>query len=79
MRDPKPRIPQRQSIGEYHPYELVSLIEWICSDGQLRTDDEIRSEMVSVLGFTRRGVRIDEAIRNAIRNFRATSQPDLNS
>ena len=37
-------------------------------------DEEIINEMVSVLGFRRRGVRIDEAIKNALDVYRATSQ-----
>jgi hypothetical protein len=45
---------------------LAELINWIASDGKLRTDEEIVSEMLSVLGFARRGVRIESAIRNAI-------------
>ena len=40
--------------------------EWIQSDGKLRTDEEIVEEMIRLLGFSRKGVRIEEAIRNAI-------------
>lgn len=66
-RDPRPAIPLKSSITEYTMRELAELIVWINSDGQLRTDEEIISEMVSVLGFARRGARIDSAIRRAIR------------
>ena len=41
-------------------------IEWIASDGQLRTDSEIMAEMISVLGFSRRGARIETAIKSAL-------------
>ncbi len=65
-RKPRPGIPLKPSIAQYSPRELAELIHWIGSDGKLRTDEEIISEMVSVLGFARRGARIESAIRNAI-------------
>jgi hypothetical protein len=49
------------------------LIQWISSDGQLRTDEEIIAEMVSVLGFIRRGVRIEAAVRKALQSYRASA------
>jgi len=33
---------------------------------QLRSDDEIIDEIIPILGFSRRGVRIESAIRNAL-------------
>ena len=65
-RHSRPPIPLKSSISQYRQWELAELIKWISSDGKLRTDDEIVSEMVSVLGFARRGTRIDSAIRSAI-------------
>lgn len=65
-RHSRPPIPLKSSISQYRQWELAELIKWISSDGKLRTDDEIVSEMVSVLGFARRGTRIDSAIRRAI-------------
>jgi very-short-patch-repair endonuclease len=67
-RAPKPGIPMRNSITQYSDDELVQLIRWVSSDGQLRTDDEIVDEMVSVLGFARRGARIEAAIKRAIQD-----------
>jgi hypothetical protein len=67
-RAPKPGIPTRNSITQYSDDELVQLIRWVSSDGQLRTDDEIIDEMVSVLGFARRGARIEAAIKRAIQD-----------
>jgi hypothetical protein len=49
----------------------MQLIEWLSSDGQLRTDDEIVTEMISVLGFSRRGVRIEAAIKSALQSYRS--------
>ena len=65
-RRPRPPIPKRDSIDEYHPSELLSLVDWIESDGRLRTDQELADEMIKALPFKRRGARIDEAIRKAI-------------
>jgi very-short-patch-repair endonuclease len=72
-RGPKPPVPVRTSIDEYRGGELIQLIRWIASDGQLRTDDQIIDEIIPVLGFSRRGVRIENAIRNAIALWRPQS------
>jgi very-short-patch-repair endonuclease len=69
-RQPRPLIPVKPSVIQYNMRELAELIKWISSDGKLRTDEEIVSEMVSTLGFARRGVRIESAIRDAIRLWR---------
>jgi len=69
-RSPRPPVPQRSSITEYTSNELARLISWVTSDGQLRTDDEVLREMVEVLGFKRRGARIDLRLRQAIQQWR---------
>jgi hypothetical protein len=69
-RGPRPAIPVRTSITQYSSTELIQLLRWIASDGQLRTDDQIVDEMVAVLGFSRRGVRIERAIQSAIACWR---------
>jgi very-short-patch-repair endonuclease len=70
-RKPRPAIALKPSITQYSTPELAELIAWIVSDGKLRTDEEIISEMVSVLGFARRGARIESAIRKAIQSYRS--------
>jgi hypothetical protein len=70
QRGPRPPIPIRTSITQYTEGELMRLLRWIASDGQLRTDDQIVDEMVSTLGFSRRGIRIKRAILNAITGMR---------
>ena len=45
-RSPRPPIPRRGSITEYTSNELARLIGWVASDGQLRTDDEVLTEMI---------------------------------
>lgn len=66
QRGPRPQVPVRTSISQYSISELTELLRWIASDGQLRTDDQIISEMVATLGFSRRGARIERAIQSAI-------------
>jgi very-short-patch-repair endonuclease len=73
-RGSRPPIPIRPSIAEYTTAELVELVRWVCSDGQLRTDDEIISDMVSAMSFSRRGARIEARIRMAIPLGRERSQ-----
>lgn len=71
QRRQRPNVPQRSKIGDYTQAELIALIRWILSDGCLRTDDEICAEMVRELGFKRRGVRIEEAVRAALKRVRS--------
>jgi hypothetical protein len=59
-------VPNRKSIKEYSRYELDKLVRWIKSDGRLRTNEEIITQMIPELGFKRRGPRIVEAIEAAI-------------
>ena len=40
-RGPKPFRPDGRPITEYYERDLVRFIEWINSDGQLRTAEEI--------------------------------------
>ena len=67
-------ITKRNSIDEYSAAELERLIEWINSDGKLRTNDEIADEMFRALPFARRGNRIEAALRRAIASRRTPSR-----
>lgn len=60
----------RKSIDEYRPHELITLIKWICSDGRLRTNEQLADEVFENLPFKRRGARIDSAIDDAIARYR---------
>lgn len=73
-REPRPPIPARPSIVQYTMPELMRLTEWIASDGQLRTDDQIIDEMITALGFSRRGARIERALQTAITRWRGVRQ-----
>lgn len=65
-RGPRPSIQMKPNIALYSTRELVELVRWLGSDGQLRTDDQIITELVPMLGFSRRGARIDAALKRAI-------------
>ena len=69
-RGPRPPVPRGRPIGEYSHRRLVALAQWILSDTLLRADEELMAEMRKELGFKRRGQRIDEALRKAIRDAR---------
>jgi very-short-patch-repair endonuclease len=69
-RGPRPLLPVARSIDDYAPADLERLVAWILSDGILRDDDAIVSEMVRELGFRRRGARIEAAIRDALERHR---------
>ena len=60
-------------ISDYQLCELQAMVRWVQSDGKLRTDEEILSEVVRELGFLRRGTRIVEAVNQAIRSVRAAA------
>ena len=59
-------IPVRNSIDEYSPRELQNLLRWVKSDGKLRTNDELVDEMFEALPFSRRGSRIDAALKRVV-------------
>lgn len=70
-RDRKPTMPNRDSIDQFSDDELLRLVQWIASDGLLRTDEQLIDEMVEALGFERRGARIVARLAEAIARFRA--------
>ena len=59
-----------QKIDDYSPRQLTSIIEWIESDGRLRTEDELLAEAMQELGFKRRGTKIVAALIQAIHHAR---------
>ena len=69
-RGPRPNVQPGQKIDDYSPRQLTSIIEWIESDGRLRTEDELLAEAMQELGFKRRGTKIVAALTEAIRRAR---------
>ena len=70
LRGARPRIVSGKNVASYTTRELAKLVQWIWSDGRLKTDDETLDEMVKVLGFQRRGPKMVAIIRNAIAQAR---------
>jgi hypothetical protein len=65
-RGKKPQFSPEQSIDQYTRAQLVQMIRWVESDGCLRTDEELVTEVIEALGFKRRGSRIVAAIQAAL-------------
>ncbi len=64
---PKPRIPQGESIDKIDHRQLVALVNWITQNGEkLMTHDQIKAEMLTECGYSRRGSRIMDAFERAI-------------
>ena len=69
-RDPRPNVPTGRKIDDYSPRQLINIIQWIESDGRLRTEDELLVEAMQELGFKRRGTKIVAALIQAIHRAR---------
>ena len=76
---PCPVPTRRGSIDEYSPGELIAVVRWIESDTLLRTEDELLTEAIRVLGFARRGSRISAALTAAIAQARDLSRQSASS
>jgi very-short-patch-repair endonuclease len=66
IRGMRPAISRRDSITEYSQSELTAMINWLESDGHLRTNDQIIDELLPELGFQRRGARIEGALKSIL-------------
>jgi hypothetical protein len=53
-------------IGDYPESDIQAILNWIASDGILRSDDEMLVAAFPILGFARRGKLIDERLRRSI-------------
>ena len=73
-RMPQPPIRPGLTIGQYSQHELGRIARWIESDGTLRTEEQVLAEMMAVLGFQRRGPKIEPTLRTAIRAARRSPQ-----
>lgn len=66
LRGPRPAVRPGHSIQEYSQAQLVSLVRWIESDKVRRTKEELLTEIMTELGFGRRGSRIVQVLSNVI-------------
>ena len=63
---PRPQIVPGTPITSYRPADLVRILDWIRSDGGLRTDEELLREASQLLGFARIGPKIRASLTDAI-------------
>lgn len=71
VRGPIPSLGYYDKIDDIYPSRLRDFITWQESDGLLRTEDELIVEAVELLGFQRRGSRIEAALKRAIEDSRS--------
>ncbi|HEX7298873.1 MAG TPA: AAA domain-containing protein [Solirubrobacteraceae bacterium] len=70
-RGPRPDVYAWGEIDDYSDAELQALVRWIESDTLLRSREELIAEVMSELGFTRRGSKIVGRIAAAIDRARS--------
>jgi len=73
-RGARPHVARHSSITDYLRWELIALVDWIESDGRLRTDEEIIDELLPELGFHRRGVRIEGVLKAVLEEHRSRAE-----
>jgi very-short-patch-repair endonuclease len=66
-RGPRPGVPTGLPIDKYDAHQLIAVVQWIRSDGHLRTDDELVAATMEELGFHRRGSRIVSTLADIVR------------
>jgi very-short-patch-repair endonuclease len=74
QRGRRPAIHFYDRIGDVPERDIQEVLEWVASDGVLRSDDEMLVEAAPELGFRRRGRQIDERLRSSIRRWRNQRQ-----
>ncbi|MGH9293205.1 MAG: AAA domain-containing protein, partial [Acidimicrobiales bacterium] len=72
----KPFRPDGRPITEYYERDLVRFIEWINSDGQLRTVEEIMDIAIPELGYERTSAPRREVLGKAIASYRRAAKKD---
>lgn len=74
-REMRPHMSRRDSITDYSEWELMAMIDWIETDGRLRTDEEIIEELLPELGFHRRGARIEGVLKSVLEKHKYRTGP----
>ncbi len=66
---PHPQIPAGQPLSFYATEDFDAVVEYICSDGRARLEDQLAAEVRAFLGFEKRSVLLDVSIASAIRRY----------
>ena len=69
-----PFVPDGRPITEYHEHDLIEFIEWINSDGQLRTAEEMIAIAISELGYERSSAPRREVLAKVIDNYKRANE-----
>jgi very-short-patch-repair endonuclease len=67
LRGQRPYVTADRGIDAYSDWEISRIVQWIESDGRLRSEDELLAAVMDDLGFERRGAKIVERITGVIR------------
>ena len=65
--DGRPNLPKGLKIERHAADDLAALAKWIMMAHPTFTDDQISAEMMQILGYTRKGKRIQSRFERAIR------------
>jgi hypothetical protein len=66
---PRPQIPAGHPLSYYASEDFDAVVEYICSDGRARLEDQLAAEVRSFFGFAQRSVLLDVSVSSAIRRF----------
>lgn len=66
---PHPQIPAGQPHAFYGAEDFDAVVEYICSDGRARLEEQLAAEVRAFLGFEKRSVLLDVSIASAIRRY----------
>lgn len=68
---PRPQVAPGQPLSHYATEDFDAVVEYICSDGRSRLEDQLAAEVRAFLGFDQRSVLLDVSVASAIRRFQA--------
>lgn len=68
-RVPRPQIAAGRPLSFYATEDFDAVVEYICSDGRARLEDQLAGEVRTFLGFERRSVLLDVAVASAVRRY----------
>lgn len=66
---PRPQIPAGHPLSFYASEDFDAVVEYVCSDGRARLEDQLAAEVRAFLGFEQRSVLLDVSVASAIRRY----------
>jgi hypothetical protein len=71
----RPRVAPGRAVGSYTRHELAAMARWVDADATGRSEADVISAIADELRLHDRGVRVDDALRHAVRVARAGAPP----